>query len=395
MIRSTMLVALLLVVLLAHAPGSAAGGTPLVARATAGYRLVDPQTHADVGANTFDEIRPFVGGFAAVRRSGSWGYVNEAGVLAIPPIYHQAGDFSEGLAAVQSGGMYGYIDTSGKVTLIPAFERAKAFSQGVAPVRVNGMWHFIDRQGRAVSVDQFDIAENFSNGLAAIRRNGKWGYVDRSLSVVIAAQFDAAGAFSESVAPVAVRQNGSLLYGYISRAGSYVIPPQFRAALPFAEGLGPVEVGQRWAYIDHGGAIKIKPRYVQASPFQHGLALVVDGTFGRTQYIDSGGHVAFVRSETPEGSVGTLVLVPLSIDSQPEGIRTYLVPQLEVSDDPLLLHDKARLEPFRVKESDVTPIKTNVYEQIYFVVYEWHGALQAKRVDIIAGKTALVTFTPR
>lgn len=393
-IRSTMPVALLLVVLLARVPGSAAAGTPLVARDTAGYHLVNAQTRAAIGDNTFEEIRRFAGGLAAVRKGALWGYVNQSGALVIPAVYQDAGDFSEGLAPVQSGGVYGYIDASGKVALTPSFERAKGFSQGIAPVRVSGLWHFIDAQGRPVSTDQFDIAENLSDGLAAVRLSGKWGYVDRSMSLVIPAQFDAAGAFSESVAPVAVRQNGALLYGYISRAGSYVIPLQFRAALPFAGGLGPVEVGKRWAYIDHAGAIKIRPRYVQAAAFQDGLALVVDGTFGRTQYIDSGGHVVFVRSDTPEDSVGAFVLVPLTINSQPEGIRTYLVSQLDASDDPSLLHDKSRLEPFRIKESDVTPIKTNVYEQVYFVVYEWQGTLQSKRVDIIGPNAALVTFTP-
>jgi len=94
--------------------------------------------------SAFEDARPFSAeGFAAVKRNGKWGFIDNEGELRINFIYDDALSFGQHLAAVRLDGLWGYISIEGSIVIEAAFLEAKSFAKGSAPVRTERGWQFI------------------------------------------------------------------------------------------------------------------------------------------------------------------------------------------------------------------------------------------------------------
>lgn len=114
-----------------------------------------------------------------ITRHYKTGYINTAGEISIPAIYHEGNEFSEGLAAVRESGLYGYIDTRGEYVIPPAFEEAGGFRYGMARVIINGDAIVIDRSGRHLLPPVYWFFRAISSSKAIISNtNGKMGLID-------------------------------------------------------------------------------------------------------------------------------------------------------------------------------------------------------------------------
>ncbi|WP_294673710.1 WG repeat-containing protein [uncultured Fluviicola sp.] len=82
--------------------------------------------------------------------NNKFGYIDQTGKVIIPPVFLNAGEFSDGLAAVRVNGRYGYIDIQGKFIIPAAFDYADAFNFGFASVYINGNVKLIDKKGKEV-----------------------------------------------------------------------------------------------------------------------------------------------------------------------------------------------------------------------------------------------------
>ena len=92
----------------------------------------------------YDDARPFSDeGFAAVKRNGKWGFIDEQGTVTIDFIFDDAQSFGQHLAAVMHGEYWGYINMQGDIVIEPVFLEAKSFSNGSAPVFTQRGWQFI------------------------------------------------------------------------------------------------------------------------------------------------------------------------------------------------------------------------------------------------------------
>ena len=160
-----------------------------------------------------------------------FGYIDKTGKLVIGPVNYRMSDasnFSEGLAAVRIGNTFGYIDRAGNVRIPPRFVEAHKFSGGRARVLINGNNGYIDQTGRLVIPAQYEYAREFSEGLAAVQHKKglagypQWGFVDTNGRMVIRPQYDHVSDFSEGIARVSTRERG---VGYIDRSGRYVWGP--------------------------------------------------------------------------------------------------------------------------------------------------------------------------
>lgn len=104
------------------------------------YLLVDESRIA----GPFEDARPFSDtGFAAVKRNGKWGFIDNTGTTVIDYIFDDADSFSMHLAAVRIGDYWGYISLRGDVVIAPQFSDAKGFSEGSAPVLTQRGWQII------------------------------------------------------------------------------------------------------------------------------------------------------------------------------------------------------------------------------------------------------------
>lgn len=91
----------------------------------------------------YEDARPFAGGWAAVKRDGQWGFIDQKGEVQIDFQFEDARSFTMHLAAVKKNGSWGYVGLSGDMVIRPVFGEAKPFEKGTAPVKTGDGWQFI------------------------------------------------------------------------------------------------------------------------------------------------------------------------------------------------------------------------------------------------------------
>ena len=88
----------------------------------------------------YDNASPFIEGYAAVEKNGSWGFIDEKGNLVIPLEYSKASQFFDGLAAVKKDGKAGYIGKNGEIVIPLEYDETYAFTNGIAVVKKDGRY---------------------------------------------------------------------------------------------------------------------------------------------------------------------------------------------------------------------------------------------------------------
>ncbi len=146
---------------------------------TADYAYIDKagDVLSNVGPHGSDAVLEgdaFSEGLAPIEVEGSdkgtlMGYINESGLLVIPPVFRFAQPFREGLAAVQINKKWGYINSSGQMVIAPKFDGAASFREGVANIRINDAEGYIDIVGHMSIDPQFYNASSFSGGRAKVQ----------------------------------------------------------------------------------------------------------------------------------------------------------------------------------------------------------------------------------
>lgn len=236
---------------------------------------------------TFDEVRPVSGGFAAFRKDGKWGFLKKNGKRAFKNVYHEAGDFSEGLAAVRLNSRWGYIDTDGRLALGPDYASAGPFSGGLAVVTLQAAdagqqepspateTRWIDREGKAV----YRSLGPAGDGLEIIvSSSGGYGF-SKGPALIIPAVFEKAAGCGSGLC--LVRKEGR--YIFIDRSGNGVIETDLEDAAPLGCGLYRVSRQRKFGVTGSTGAFLALPLYdsVEGSGCDAALGAVLLGAAGR------------------------------------------------------------------------------------------------------------------
>lgn len=189
--------------------------------------------------------------------------------------------FSEGLAPVRADFGWGYIDEAGAIAIPDVFEEAHPFSDGLAPVRDGeGAFH-IGLDGRPAYSARHSWVGGFSEGLALARlRDGGYAFIGRGGEPVSPVRHLWAGGFSEGLAPV-LDPDG---FRYVDVGGREVLGP-YRRAEPFSGGVAAVADARGWFRTDRLGIPLDRERYdgvmrVQGSLWwarRGRMALLLDG----------------------------------------------------------------------------------------------------------------------
>lgn len=101
--------------------------------------LVDEEIVGD----PYEDARPFADGWAAVKKNGKWGFIDQEGTVQIDFQFDDARSFGQHLAAVKIDGQWGYVSMSGELVITPAYLEAQSFYNGSAPVKTQIGWRFI------------------------------------------------------------------------------------------------------------------------------------------------------------------------------------------------------------------------------------------------------------
>lgn len=281
----------------------------------------------DVFRSTWDHIRSYADGLAAVKKDDKWGFVDRDGAVVIEPRFEAVASFSEGLAAfvvLGSAGsfpMHGYIDRAGNAVIPARWYGASSFREGRAAVCTGGTistddmpdgtetlrdrkYGYIDRLGRVAIQGEYDWAGHFTEGLALVLNEASWtrhryGYVDRDGNRVMPLKFTYASDFKDGIA--VVRRRGRRWRGsslVIDRNGGVI------ACLPLVlnelcEGLAVARRGNDSGFVNLEGQWVIEPQFDHSGSFRHGVAEVERGEW--YGLINRRGE--FVWGPTTEGSM--------------------------------------------------------------------------------------------
>lgn len=199
-----------------------------------------------------------------------YGVINRNGDIKVECQYEEINNYSSGLATFKSG-KYGYLNHQGKIHIEPAFVEAGNFVEGLAKVLKPGRKHkcFIDTEGEELfKTTKFEFVDDFSEGYAVVKRLEKYGYIDVYGEIIIPSIHIDAKPFRQGLAAV---QNSDGLYGYINSHGKLVIPHQFQKAGQFHSGLARVRHEHGWGLINRRGRFVVEPQFMSISRVFNGL----------------------------------------------------------------------------------------------------------------------------
>ena len=207
---------------------------------------------------TYEKVRGFSDGLAAVCKSGKWGYINLRGDEVIVPQYAEVGDFHEDLAAVCVDERWGFIDKKNTFVISPKYYAAHPFSCGLAAVAIEkascgedvysysgankDSWVYIDKKGNIPSKKKYLYAYSYNNGYACvygfINFNKELYYIDKNGQNVFSTGTDIPFRYSNSLIPKLDKNTGFL--GYSDIEGTWVLEPQYSSVSEFIDGLAVV-----------------------------------------------------------------------------------------------------------------------------------------------------------
>lgn len=144
----------------------------------------------------FDDAGVFSEGLAGCSRDAHWGYIDRTGSFVIPPQFDEVDNFHEGFASVRTGDHWGAIDQAGRCVIPPISERRVEFREEMAFGIIENKLVFFDTHGRKAfsfplpgyKRKMFNgrphwcgVGGSFSEGLSEVIIDGKWGYINQSI----------------------------------------------------------------------------------------------------------------------------------------------------------------------------------------------------------------------
>ena len=192
------------------------------------------------GAETWDELR--------------YGYMDLSGQVVLPPVYDEAGVFSQGLAAVERDGRVGFIDRTGAVVIdfryAPWDHEPYRFQDGVAAVGVEQddgtvLYGLIDQTGTPVTEARYQSLDlRFTRGWASFMRAEGYAMVSGFLSPSGEERFIPCDptyqvfTYCQGYAAVGSTYGGM---GYADESGRLVTPLIFSDLTPIVDGKAIVQ----------------------------------------------------------------------------------------------------------------------------------------------------------
>ena len=207
--------------------------------------------------DVFDDIGDFNDGFARVKLTGKWNFINTHGELLCNEWFDFCYDFSEGFAAVKLSGKWNFINTRGELLCNEWFDLCGAFYEGFAKVKLNGKWNFINTRGELLwkGDEWFDTCSDFNNGFAVVKLNGKCNFINTRGELLWKGDqwFDRCGFFHNGFAAVKLNDK----YNFINTRGELLWKGNqwFDDCYNFYDGCAIVKLNGRAFMIDTKGQL--------------------------------------------------------------------------------------------------------------------------------------------
>lgn len=190
-----------------------------------------------ISPKKIDGFKHFSEGLAPIEIDEKYGYVNEKGLLIIPPQYIAVGYFSMGMAWVRTlNGKIGYIDKQGNWLIEPTLFAAKEFDpvSKVARVKIEKGWTYINANGDFLPIEDknINVFKNFEDGVALVKVGDLWGFINSEGGWQIEPTYKG-GVTSFQNGYARVKQDGK--WGVINKKGEWVLKPIYDNIKPFVK----------------------------------------------------------------------------------------------------------------------------------------------------------------
>ncbi len=205
-----------------------------------------------VGQQEYRQLKPFSEGRAAFRnKKGRWGYINYTGQVFIEPDYFRAEDFENNRAIVwQSYNKTGVIDTNAQVIIPVKYNKIIDIKENLALVRQNSWTYFFVRENtKRNSPENYQGAYSYNQGLAPVKKQQKWGIVNNKGLTTVIPKYGRIKPYENGIAQVEVSQ----LVGVVDIKGKVIVPPTFEYISYIGNGLFRVEKGDKLGYLNSNG----------------------------------------------------------------------------------------------------------------------------------------------
>lgn len=239
----------------------------------------------ELGYDAYSDVTVFGGGYCAVTSEDAWGYVDEAGEIAIKPKYKKAGVFgSEAAPITDKEGKVYFIDKEGnKVLVIPQGVKGEElgfFENNIYALSDGIKYRYYNRDGLVV-LESYDIAATFNYDRAAVNQSGAWYFIKSDGSKLNDSMYETIALDGKGISFRNERAFGKTGKGYvmIDLDGKQVGTQVYQEAKPFLEDtLAAVKVGEKWGFIDKFGKMVIDAKFEEADSFTNGFAPVRVGS---------------------------------------------------------------------------------------------------------------------
>ena len=225
----------------------------------------------------YENVQPFVDGFAPVQRYQRWGFIDHSGKEVLPTVYEQITTMFDTLFFAGAEEGMALFDRRMKPLTPFIYTWSGGIGDNRIPVMRDEKYGFLNRQGDEVIGCEYEQVGNFEYGRAFVKLNGKYGIIDTTGMIILPIEYDYSTpksdryVYRDSLA--LVEKNGR--YGYVDLDGKLVIPFYFDDAYQFSEGLASTRFQGRWGYIDTHGDVFMPFIFDLASPYRYGRAEVV------------------------------------------------------------------------------------------------------------------------
>ncbi|MGV3766537.1 MAG: WG repeat-containing protein [Chitinophagaceae bacterium] len=231
-------------------------------------------------------------------KSGTYGYIDENGILVIEPKYDMAYPFKNGKALVSLSGKWIYIDKMGNLIEKLRYSDVFQVSDKLLGFKENGSYGFMDASGQVIHKAQFSnvATTEFQQDKGFVKKEfvvitsqNKHGIMDFEGKIIATPQYDIINAFSEERA--VVKSNG--LHGCVDKSGKIIVPVKYKymgekyrdGLLKYSDG------GASGGFLDVNGNIVFEHKYHGFNDFSDGLVKVSNASYGSIGYLDKTGKL--------------------------------------------------------------------------------------------------------
>ncbi len=133
----------------------------------------------------FQEARPFINGYAAVKYNDKWGFINKSGLVIIDLIYDEVKDFYKNVCCVKRDGLWQILTNQNEPISNNQYQDLGVFnSKYINVMSLTSGWGFIDTEGNVIKPFVYRNATPFVDGYSVVSEKDEYQLIDSTFKTI-------------------------------------------------------------------------------------------------------------------------------------------------------------------------------------------------------------------